>query len=565
MEQMMSHNMVNEDDRTDNAQELSDNSTVPGVSRRLIMKGVAAIGTGALASTHRVAADGSEQSGGSDSAVAQTPPMGWNSWNTFACDVSAELIKDTADAIVESGMKAAGYEYVNIDDCWMTEKRDEDGNLQPDPETFPNGIEAVADYVHEQGLKLGIYESAGTTTCAGYPGSLGHEQRDARAFADWGIDYLKYDNCGDHYGLSAIERYTRMHEALEATDREIVLSICEWGNNDPWLWGPEVDGSLWRSTGDIKPLWTVDEETWYHGVIDIVDMNEPLADHAGPGHWNDPDMLEVGVDIDDYPGLNEAENRAHFGLWAMMAAPLIAGNDVRNMSDATREVLTNEAVIAIDQDTAGNQGRRIKNTGGSDGTEVWVKPLANGDRAVALLNRGDTTSQILTSTREVGFDSESVHLARDLWEGTDTVTAGMIGASVPPHGLGLYRVESGRSRRAAPSTLLSISTDEPTVVPGEACDLTVVFTNHAPSALETVSLTLDAPNGWESEPATATFRDIAAGPSINGASGPENDADINWMVRPPGDAEPGEYELAASAEYTNGASKTTFELTVESN
>lgn len=556
--------MVDVNDQADSTESgTNDDSITAGISRRLLMKGAAAIGTGTLVSSHSVSA--SDERTGESSALAETPPMGWNSWNTFACDVSAELIKDTADAIVESGMKAAGYEYVNIDDCWMTEERDEQGNLQPDPEKFPNGIDAVADYIHEQGLKLGIYESAGTATCGGYPGSLGYEERDAQMFADWGVDYLKYDNCGDHHGLSAIERYTRMHEALEATDREIVLSICEWGNNDPWLWGPDVGGSLWRSTGDIKPLWTVDEDTWYHGIIDIVDMNEPLADHAGPGHWNDPDMLEVGVDIDDFPGLTETEDRTHFGLWAMMAAPLMAGNDVRNMSDETRDILTNEAVIAINQDPAGEQGRRIKNTGGSDGTEVWAKPLANGDRAVALLNRGETTTSVLTSAREVGFEDGSAYIARDLWEGTDAVTAGMIGASIPPHGLGLYRVKRGRSDGAVPGTLLSISTDEPTIVPGEACDLTVTFTNHAPNELETVSVTLDAPDGWESEPATASFRDIAAGPSINGASGPENDADVDWMVRPPQDEEPSEYELAVSAEYAGSTAKTTFKLTVDPN
>ncbi|UPM44192.1 NEW3 domain-containing protein [Halocatena salina] len=545
----------------DSTARVNDSSIAGGISRRLLMKGAAALGAGSLVSTSSVSA--AEEGQQEESTLAEAPPMGWNSWNTFACDVSAALIKETADAIVESGMKAAGYEYVNIDDCWMTEERDEDGNLQPDPEKFPNGIDAVADYVHDRGLKLGIYESAGTTTCGGYPGSLGHEERDAQAFADWGVDYLKYDNCGDHYGLSAVERYTRMHEALEATDREIVLSICEWGNNDPWLWGHEVGGSLWRTTGDIKPLWTVDEDTWYHGVIDIVDMNEPLAAHAGPDHWNDPDMLEVGVDIDGYPGLTATEDRTHFGLWAMMAAPLIAGNDVRNMSEQTREILTNEAVIAIDQDPAGKQGRRIKNTDGADGTEVWMKPLANGDRAVALLNRGERTRPILTSAREVGFDVESAYIARDLWAGTVTATAGMIGASVPAHGHKLYRVERGQSDDAVPAALLSINTDEPTVVPGEARDLTVTFTNHAPSALETVSVTLDAPDGWESEPATATFHDVAAAPSIEGASGPENDAEVDWMVRPPQGIGSGEYELAVSAEFAGRPVSTTVDLTVD--
>lgn len=558
--------MTEEANRSDSSKigTASDDSITQGVMRRSLMKGATAAGAGAFVSTNLAAAtDGGKQMEDSDSTLAETPPMGWNSWNTFACNVSAGLLKETADALVESGMKEAGYEYVNIDDCWMTEERDENGNLTPDPEKFPNGIDAVADYVHERGLKLGIYESAGTNTCAGYPGSLGHEERDAQMFSDWGIDYLKYDNCGDHHGLSAIERYTRMHEALEATDREIVLSICEWGNNDPWTWGPDVGGSLWRTTGDIKPLWTATEDTWYHGVIDIVDMNEPLSNYAGPGHWNDPDMLEVGVDIDGYPGLSETEDRTHFGMWAMMAAPLIAGNDVRNMSDTTRAILTNEEVLAIDQDPAGNQGRRIQNTGGADGTEVWSKPLANGDRAVALLNRDDATSTILTSTREVGLDDASAYTARDLWDGVDTVTAGLIGASVPAHGLAMFRVGRG-AKDAAPGAMISISTDEPTVGPGESRELTVTFTNHAPNALKTVSVTLEAPDGWESEPATATFRDITAGPSVEGGSGPENDASTDWTVRPPRDVESDGYELAATAEFADSTSKTTFELTVES-
>ncbi|WP_231587977.1 glycoside hydrolase family 27 protein [Halostagnicola sp. A56] len=222
----------------------------------------------------------------------------------------------------------------------------------------------------KRGLKLGIYQSAGTTTCEGLPGSLGYEAKDAQSFADWGVDFLKYDNCGDHYGLSAIERYTRMHNALEATDRDILLSICEWGDNDPWMWAPEVGGNLWRTTGDIKPLWSAQEDLWGNGIIDIIDQNEPLAEYAGPGRWNDADMLVIGVDLPEYPNLNDVEDRTHFGMWALMASPLIAGNDIRNMSDETLDVLTNEEIIAINQDPAGNQAVRIQQTTGQDGLSI---------------------------------------------------------------------------------------------------------------------------------------------------------------------------------------------------
>ncbi|ELY99132.1 Alpha-galactosidase [Natrialba aegyptia DSM 13077] len=377
------------------------------------------------------AADNTNQSESSDRTLVDTPPMGWNSWNTFYCDIDAGLIKDTADAMVENGMKEVGYEYICIDDCWMASERDVNGNLQPDPETFPNGIDAVADYVHKRGLKLGIYQSAGTTTCEGLPGSLGYEEKDAQSFADWGVDYLKYDNCGEHYGLSAIERYTRMHKALEATDRDILLSICEWGDNDPWMWAPEAGGNLWRTTGDIKPLWSAKENLWGNGIIDIIDQNEPLAEYAGPGHWNDPDMLVVGVDLPEYPNLTEAEDRTHFGMWAMMAAPLIAGNDIRNMSEETRNILTNYELIEINQDPAGNQAIRIQRTTGQDGLSrsVWAKKLANGDRAVGLLNRSDRRTTITTSAQEVGLDEASCYVARNLWNGTNWQTAGLIGAT----------------------------------------------------------------------------------------------------------------------------------------
>lgn len=296
--------------------------------------------------------------------LALTPPMGWNTWNKFGCNVSDELVRGAADAMVSSGMKDAGYQYIVIDDCWQV-KRDEHGNIVPDPQRFPNGIKAVADYVHSRGLKFGIYSDAGEKTCAGRPGGLGHEYQDALMYASWGVDYLKYDWCNTLPGQDARASYANIRRALDASGRPIVLSICEWGTHQPWLWGQEVGGNLWRTTGDIQPRWEGKRE-WSpgnccnNGVMAIVDENEPLYSRAGPGHWNDPDMLEVGNG-----GLTTTENRTHFSLWAIMAAPLIAGNDLRNMPPDVKEILTNKEVIAVDQDALGRQGRRVWKDGAS--------------------------------------------------------------------------------------------------------------------------------------------------------------------------------------------------------
>jgi alpha-galactosidase len=378
-----------------------------------------------------------------DTTLAATPPMGWNSWNHFGCDINAEIIRETIDAIVESGMADAGYEYVNIDDCWMASERGPEGRLQPHPERFPNGIEPLADYAHSKGLKLGLYESAGTETCQGFPGSLGYEEKDAEAFAEWGVDYLKYDNCGDHRGLSARERYRRMHEALEAataeTGRPIVYSVCEWGRNRPWNWASEVGAELWRTTGDIWPRWNTDTPKGsQNSVMHILDEQVGLAEHAGPGHWNDPDMLEVGNE-----GLSYAEAKAHFSLWAMLAAPLLAGNDLRAMPDSTRRLLTNEEIIAVNQDPLGEQGTKIKD---ESNLEVWVKPLEGGARAVLLLNRWHKPATIRTTAREIGLPTGgqgdgSEYAVRDLWaHETRTSETGRIAAEVPSHGAAVYRM-----------------------------------------------------------------------------------------------------------------------------
>ncbi len=356
--------------------------------------------------------------------LAQTPQMGWNSWNRFACNVSEKLIRDTADALVASGMRDAGYTYVVIDDCWQG-ARDADGVIQPDATRFPSGIKALADYVHAKGLKFGIYSDAGTKTCGGRPGSQGHEYQDALQYARWGVDYLKYDWCSTGT-RNAEEAYATMADALKASGRAILFSMCEWGNNQPWLWAQKI-GNSWRTTGDITDKWS-GKHGYSWGLTNIVDMNAPLWPHAGPGHWNDPDMLEVGNGA-----MTDVEYRSHFSLWAIMAAPLIAGNDVANMTPATREILTNREVIAVDQDTLGVQGRRVSKDGDR---EVWAKPLAGGGRALVLFNRGEAPAEIRADWAMLDYPASLNLAARDLWAHRDLGKhRGSIAATVAPHGV----------------------------------------------------------------------------------------------------------------------------------
>ncbi|MEU6796713.1 lectin [Nonomuraea wenchangensis] len=361
-----------------------------------------------------------------DNGLARTPQMGWNDWNSFFCNVNESLIRQTADIMVSSGMAAAGYQYVNIDDCWSTKSRDAGGNLVPDPQKFPSGMKALADYVHSKGLKLGIYSSAGTTTCAGYPASLGYEQRDAALWASWGIDYLKYDNCGDHQGRTGLQRYTAMRDALAATGRPILYSLCNWGQENVWTWGMPV-GNSWRTTGDIAANW--------NSVMGILDQQVGLEAYSGPGGWNDPDMLEVGVG-----SLTATEGRAHFSLWSLLNAPLIAGNDLRSMSAETRTILTNTEVIAVNQDWGGRQGHKISDNGN---LEVWRKPMSNGSVAVVLLNRGTSTSTVSTTASALGLGQASSYSVRDLWAHTTSSSSGTISASVPGHGAAMYTVTGG--------------------------------------------------------------------------------------------------------------------------
>jgi len=388
---------------------------------------IAVLTPAAPAAAHEAAARTAEEAA-YDNGLARTPPMGWNDWNAFGCNVSEALVKQTADVMVSSGMTAAGYQYVNIDDCWMQSSRDSAGNLVPDFAKFPDGISGTAAYVHSKGLKLGIYEDAGTKTCAGYPGSLGHEQQDARSFASWGVDYLKYDNCNNNGSTTTqqyIDRYSAMRDALAATGRPIVYSICEWGVNAPWTWAPAV-GNLWRTTDDIN--------TGFDSMLRNFHQSVGLARYAGPGAWNDPDMLEVGN------GWSANEDRAHFSLWAVMAAPLIAGNNLTTASATTLSILTNRAVIAVDQDPLGSQGVLVQTRNGLD---VLARRLSNGDVAVVLFNEGTSAQTITTDAATIGKSGASSYTLTDLWTGATSSTTGSISASVPGHGAVLYRVGGG--------------------------------------------------------------------------------------------------------------------------
>jgi alpha-galactosidase len=351
----------------------------------------------------------------SSSQLAQTPPMGWNSWNKFACNVSEQLIRETADAMVSTDMKTAGYQYVNIDDCWQV-SRNAEGTIVADPKRFPSGIKALADYVHSKGLKLGVYTDAGRLTCQKRPGSYEHEVQDAKTYASWGVDYVKIDWCHAE-GLDPEVQYAKFRDALAQAGRPIVFSICNWGVKAPWTWGPAT-GNLWRTTGDINDT--------YDRMSVIGFSQNGLEKFAGPGHWNDPDMLEVGNG-----GMKRDEYRTHMALWALLAAPLLAGNDLRSMTPETKEMLTNPEVLAVDQDAKGVQGHRVWDEGP---LEIWIKPLANGSHAVGLFNRGESSLKITLDFKMLGGTS-SLKL-RDLWEHKDLgEVEGSYTADVPRHGV----------------------------------------------------------------------------------------------------------------------------------
>ena len=358
-----------------------------------------------------------------DNGLARTPPMGWNSWNLFAGKIDDQTVRTMADAMVTSGMRDAGYVYVNIDDTWEG-IRDAQGNLQSNHK-FPD-MKALADYVHSKGLKLGIYSSPGPRTCAGYPASYGHEEQDAKTFAGWGVDYLKYDWCSARniYKNDALQPvYQKMGAALEATGRPIVYSLCEYGWGEVEKWGPAVGGNLWRTTGDIRDSW--------ESMMANVEKQVPTAPYAGPGHWNDPDMLEIGNGH-----MSDDEYRTHMSLWALTASPLLAGNDVRSMTDATKAILMNREVIAVDQDGLGKQASPVKN----GELETWVKPLADGGVAVGVVNLGTAAAEVTVKEGDLGLKGK-VKKARDVWGHTDVrFKDGAYSATVPSHGVLMLRV-----------------------------------------------------------------------------------------------------------------------------
>jgi len=375
---------------------------------------------------------------GIDNGLVKTPPMGWNSWNVFHENINETQIKQIADVMVSSGMRDAGYIYLNLDDNWMATSRDANGDLRADPTRFPSGMKSLGDYIHSKGLKFGVYGDRGNRTCYHYngnisntkSGSYGNETRDAKIFASWGVDYLKYDNCDPATGSNQQKDYENMRDALAQSGRPIVYSICAWGYQS---WMPAT-GNLWRTTGDISNSWETATGGFFQGVTNIIDLNEKYAPQAAPGGWNDPDMLQIGNGV-----LTSDESRAHMSLWAMMAAPLITGNDIRTMSQATKDILLNKDVIAINQDSAGYQGKRIR---AANGLEIWSKTLGSltsNTKAVALLNRSASTASMTINFSDIGLTGEVQ--VRDLWANTDkgkfTTSYTM---SVPSHGTGLLKI-----------------------------------------------------------------------------------------------------------------------------
>ncbi|MDF2881084.1 MAG: hypothetical protein K0R54_1641 [Clostridiaceae bacterium] len=602
-----------------------------------------------------------------DNGLALTPPMGWNSWNKFGGNIDEWKIMSMADAMVANGMKDAGYEYINIDDNWMATERDANGNLQADSTRFPDGIKHVSDYVHSKGLKLGIYSSNGTRTCMGLPASQGHEEEDAKKFAEWGVDYLKYDFCynvrnipsayapdidkidiladginpisyeaesatlsgnasvsdgstcsggkkvgyignndgyitfdnvsvnnageytmkvyylsgessrnlyvsvnggtGVSYALpssggwsivgtydikialnqgtnsirlfnsddntalnvqTSAQQYGTMSQALKATGRPIVFSICEWGSWQPWTWGPQV-GNLWRTTGDISNNWS--------SMVDIVDKNSKLDQYAGPGHWNDPDMLEVGNN-----GMTDTEYRAHFSLWSIMAAPLIAGNDISNMSDETKAILLNKDVIAVDQDSLGVQGKKIRDDGDH---EIFVKPLSNGDAAVVLFNRGTSSAAMSVTAQELGLKDSGAYLVRDLWQHLDKGSTGTISADVPSHGAAMFRVSPSTVDKVPASLDVSFSFNNYAEA-GNSVKVTTTFSNTGIKPVSSATANLQVPDGWTaSSLSSSSFDNIAIGQSVN----------VDWNVTVPANATAGSCNLAATISYMDGTNE----------
>lgn len=356
--------------------------------------------------------------------LAPTPPMGWNSWNRFQTRIDERLVRETAEAMIETGMRDVGYRYVVIDDGWEAPERDASGDLLSDPERFPSGIGDLTAYAHDRGLRFGIYTDAGTKTCAGFVGSLGYEFRDARRFASWGVDYVKVDWCNTS-GLGTHAVYGKWCEAFRRAGRPMLLSVCEWGRTDPWEWAGPV-GHLWRTCWDIQDTW--------ESLTAILDKQRGLAPFGGPGHWNDPDMLEIGNG-----GMTLEEYRAHFSLWCVLAAPLMAGNDLRSMTDDIRAILTAPEPIAVDQDPLGRQGDLVSAAEG--GGEVWARELEDGSSAVVLFNRSADTREVTARWSDLGLEPRVRAVVRDLWQRMDVgMGSEAYSARISPHSARMLRV-----------------------------------------------------------------------------------------------------------------------------
>ncbi|WP_371501797.1 alpha-galactosidase [Kitasatospora sp. NBC_00374] len=418
---------------------------MPAPRRSHRSRTAASLATALVLAVGPLATVGAQPASALDNGVALTPPMGWNTWNSFGCNISEQLIHDSADALVASGMKEAGYDTVVVDDCWFDPRRDAQGDIHGDSTRFPGGMKALGDYLHARGLKFGIYQVPTDRTCAqrnnAYPGSTGsqgHEQQDANTFAAWGVDYLKYDWCSPAGTLDEqIAAFKAMRDALHNTGRPIVYSINpnsfhadKTGASYDW----SAIANMWRTTEDISSTWDKHKvtNTYSMGVMDIVHFNGYLGRQAGPGHWNDPDMMEVGV-----PGMSEDEYRSHFSLWAQMASPLVAGNKLAGMTPAVRDILTNRAVIGVDQDSLGRAARIVAD---SDTELVTVRELAGGDRSVTLTNTGGSTATVTTGASELGIAGAPSYTVRNLWTGASTTTTGALAATLAPHATAMFRI-----------------------------------------------------------------------------------------------------------------------------
>jgi alpha-galactosidase len=366
--------------------------------------------------------------------LSPTPPMGWNSWNAFNMGINESVIRKTADLIVNDGYRDAGYVYLNLDDGWQI-SRDEKGVIQADPQAFPSGMKALGDYIHSKGLKFGIYTCAGAETCGKRPGSKGHEKQDMATYASWGVDYIKVDWCSTD-GLDSKKQYSLFHDGIRESGRPMVLSLCNWGVDQPWLWGKQM-GQLWRTAGDLVTCWDCKKDWGGMGVIPDLVKQIGLESYAGPGGWNDPDMLQVGNS-----GLSVEEARSHFSIWCILAAPLLAGTNLTVIKPEFKEILLNKEAIDLDQDSLGKQGKRIKDLG--KGREVWAKTLSDGTWAVCLFNRGEKSANVEVRWADLGFKDEKMKV-RDLWSHRDLGDFnGGYTVSLPSHGVALLKLRDAK-------------------------------------------------------------------------------------------------------------------------